>query len=967
VKKLLLFACLATCFSKLSYAQETYWQQEVHYTIDVSLNDVENTLDGFLKLRYINHSPDTLSYIWFHIWPNAYKNDQTAFSEQHLQNGKTDFYFADKDNRGYINHLDFRVDNSPLKTEDHPTYIDVIKVYLANPLPPGASTELTTPFHAKLPYNYSRGGHVGRSYQITQWYPKPAVYDKYGWHPMPYLDQGEFYSEFGNFDIRITIPKNYVVAATGELQDDEEKKWMISKHGTITQDKVREAVKKGKFIMAQKPKPQPKKLTSKNKKSPPKIVQQPVVVAKPAPVETKTLRYIQDNVHDFAWFADKNLIVNHDTVQLASGKIVEAYSFYHSAQREVWKNSIQMMKDAVRFRSALIGEYPYNTVNAVESNMGVEGGMEYPTITCISPMPDPKTLDRVLEHEIGHNWFYGALGSNERDHPWMDEGINTYYDGRYGMWKYGDHSKDANTVELLSLENGLAKLLINALAKEKKDQPIATPSVDFSEVNYGLMAYFKAGYWMQQLEDTLTTSVMDSCMQAYFNRWKFKHPQPEDFKAVIESTSGKNLDASFSKLQQKGPLTPERHPKKIKPAFLLDLKNTYNTSYINFFPAVGFNQYDGFMIGAAIHNFSLPRNKLEFVVVPLYGTRSKQFNAIGGIHYNWYPGKTFEKIGVGLTGERFSFLKGTDSNGTKIFGGFSKLAPFIRFTFANTSPRSTREKWIEWKTFLIGEKGFDYVLNHSDSTYYPSKGAVSNRYLNQLTYYIGDYRALYPFDVQFQVQQGAGFYRATATANYFFNYTKEGGASVRFFAGKFGFIGGKTITKEFETYAYQPKLTAVRGNEDYTYSNYFVGRNEIDGAASQQIMMRDGGLKIRTDLFQGLQGRSEDWIAAMNFNTTIPSGILPKVIPLRIFVDIGTYAEAWEKDAATSRFLYVGGLQLSLFKDLINVYAPLIYSSEFRNNLKTVPEENKFLKKISFSIDIQRFNLRRLSGNKIPL
>src|ERR1700704_3564002 len=188
MKKLLLLILLFA-FHRLAVSQTAYWQQETNYTIDVSLNDADHTLDGFMKLQYINHSPDTLQFIWFHVWPNAFRNDKTAFSEQLLQNGRTDFYFSNKEQKGYINRLDFRVNNNTLKIEDHPLYIDVIKVYLLKPLAPGEQILITTPFHEKLPANFSRGGHVGKSYQVTQWYPKPAVYDRTGWHPMPFLDQ----------------------------------------------------------------------------------------------------------------------------------------------------------------------------------------------------------------------------------------------------------------------------------------------------------------------------------------------------------------------------------------------------------------------------------------------------------------------------------------------------------------------------------------------------------------------------------------------------------------------------------------------------------------------------------------------------------------------------------------------------------------------------------------------------------
>ena len=197
--------------------QLNYWQQQVNYTIDVSLDDKEHTLRGFEKIEYINNSPDTLRFIWIHLWPNAYKNDKTAYSDQLLENSSTKFYFSGKDQKGYINRLDFKVNNVTVVVEDHPQHIDIVKLLLPAPLAPGQKVLITTPFHIKLPYNFSRGGHDGQSYQATQWYPKPAVYDKTGWHPMPYLDQGEFYSEFGSFDVSImfliimwwVLPVNY--------------------------------------------------------------------------------------------------------------------------------------------------------------------------------------------------------------------------------------------------------------------------------------------------------------------------------------------------------------------------------------------------------------------------------------------------------------------------------------------------------------------------------------------------------------------------------------------------------------------------------------------------------------------------------------------------------------------------------------------------------------------------------------
>ena len=208
--------------SVTTFSQNNYWQQHVNYKINIQLNDQEHSLKGFEEINYFNNSNDTLHFIWFHIWPNAYKNETTAFSEQFLKNGRKDFYFSTESEKGFINSLDFTSDNENLKISPHPKNIDIIKVMLKNPLLPHKSVLISTPFYVKLPYNFSRSGHVAQDYQITPWYPKPAVYDKDGWHEMPYLDQGEFYSEFGNYEVQITVPENYIVASTGELDNKEE-------------------------------------------------------------------------------------------------------------------------------------------------------------------------------------------------------------------------------------------------------------------------------------------------------------------------------------------------------------------------------------------------------------------------------------------------------------------------------------------------------------------------------------------------------------------------------------------------------------------------------------------------------------------------------------------------------------------------------------------------------------------------
>lgn len=201
----------------------TYFQQEVNYKIDVKLNNTKHELSAFETIEYKNNSSDTLTFIWFHLWPNAYKDNTTALARQFMLDGDKSFFYLKEEDRGYIDSLNFTSNGVALKLEYDPKNIDIAKVYLDKPLAPGQTVTISTPFKVKIPVGtISRLGHIGQQYQITQWYPKPAVLDHKGWHPMPYLNQGEFYSEFGAFEVKITLPDNYMVAATGDLQEQAE-------------------------------------------------------------------------------------------------------------------------------------------------------------------------------------------------------------------------------------------------------------------------------------------------------------------------------------------------------------------------------------------------------------------------------------------------------------------------------------------------------------------------------------------------------------------------------------------------------------------------------------------------------------------------------------------------------------------------------------------------------------------------
>jgi hypothetical protein len=931
LKKLLLLISFVS-FLHAAYCQQSYWQQKTDYKIAVTLNDADNSITGFEQINYYNNSPDTLQFIWLHLWPNAYKNDRTAFSDQLLENGRTDFYFSPENKKGYINKLSFKVGNLNAVTEDHPQHQDIVKLLLPQPLAPGKMIKIETPFHVKLPYNFSRGGHVEQSYQLTQWYPKPAFYDKDGWHEMPYLDQGEFYSEFGSFDVEITVPDNYVVAATGNLQNAEERIWLESRSNNTNK-------------VGSKTLPKENAIASS--------------------ATTKTLRYTQNNVHDFAWFADKTFIVKQDTLHLASEKVVNTFAYFLPSNERLWANSLTSIKKAIISKSDWLGEYPYDVVSVVDNASPTGGGMEYPTITLLDAGGSEKGLESVINHEIGHNWFYGILATNERLYPWMDEGMNSYYDKKYNTeiaTKTND-GKNKSSFPSNKIPEYPEENFLQTIIHLNKDQPINTASENLSYINYGLIAYTKAALWMKTLENELGTETFNKVMQAYFEKWKFKHPTQNDFKTVAEEVSGKSLTALFSQLNTKGSIeSPIK--KQVKLTAFFNLKETDKNHYIAISPAIGANYYDKLMIGALVHNYNLPPSNFQFVLAPLYATGTKKMNGIGRVEYNFFPTAKGDKLIVSVSGAKFTGGSFTDSTGTKNPLQFSKITPSIKYVFANKNARSNIKKFVQFKTFMINETGIlfkrDFV-NNIDIISYPKE----QRYVNQLQFSFKDNRALYPYNAVLQGDQGDGFVRLNFTGNYFFNYANKGGLNVRVFAGKFIYTGDKSFTNQFKTDPYHLNFSGPKGFEDYNYSNYFVGRNEFEGFSSQQIMNRDGFFKVRTDLLSSKIGKTDDWLGAVNLTTSIPKDVnplelLPIKIPVKLFLDLGTYAEAWKKNNSTGRLLYDAGLQLTLFNNALNVYFPLVYSKVYSDYFKSTITEKRFAKNISFSIDIQQLSASKL-------
>jgi len=881
-------------FFVFSASAQSDWNQSLRYDLHVKFFPAEHTVDAVMKLEYTNHSPDTLNFIWFHVWPNAYRNDKTLYSDQLLENGDTRFYFSSKEKKGYINHLDFRVDGDRAVIQDHPEYIDVIRLILPKPLLPGDSISISSSFHLQIPFNFNGNGYLKHHFEFRNWYPEPAVYDSHGWHPMPFLSQGGAFHEKADFDVEVETTPGYRLAAGTEA--------VLKESGG-----------------------------------------------------TNLYRFSLKNANSFAWIASDPYSIATGQIETISGTPVSVRYYYHTGKHMIESVKImEAVKKEIHLLSEWLGPFPYPSVCIAQAT--VMQDQDFSGLICIGLVPDKEDWQTVLRRGLVAQWFQTMLLTDQRNLPWFSKGFIHYYERRL--------IREESSAGSISSKHSNDNLWLRVAENEKTTQPVNTPAPLFSTQNDSLIPSDKAGIWLLQLQELIGMKNFDKQMHSYISQWQFRHPDPEDLKKNMDSASKINLRLFFDKLNSNQSFFADSLKRTTKPAFIFSVKNSDRYNYLGLSPVPGYNRYDGFMLGALIHNINLPENRTEFLFTPLYAFGSKTLEGLGRISYSWHPESHFSKISIGINGGRFDTNKATDSTGKVIFENFVKIVPYIRFDFKPSSPRSSVSKWMDFKTYLITEKSFgQFYVSSKDSLIHPNSVSTDFRYVNQLSFNLIDSRVLYPYGFRVEVQQSELFYRINLHADYLLNYPDGGGLQVRFFAAKFGVWNENNNASVSR---YEPKLLGVDGNEDYLYEDYFIGRSASNalenssisngGLAAQQIMNRDGGLKLRIDDFDYVQGKSSNWVSSLNFNTSLPAGLFPFPVPLRIFFDVGTYAEAWQNNPLTSKFLYTGGIQLSLFKNLLNIYAPLVYSNDFNDALRNT----SFGRKITFSIDIQNINYKKI-------
>lgn len=481
-------------FTALSQAQNTsYWQQHVDYTMEVNMNVENYQYTGTQKLVYANNSPDTLNRVFYHLYFNAFQpgsemdirlqNIKDPDDRMTTEDGKSRIASLSEGEMGYLHPASLLQDGQKVNFEEEGT---VLIVDLAKPIPPGGKTTFDMIFRGQVPLQIRRSGRnskEGVALSMSQWYPKLAEYDFEGWHADPYIAR-EFHGVWGDFDVKLTIDKEYVVGGSGYLQNPQE-----IGHGYEAPDtKVKR--QKGK---------------------------------------TLTWHFKAPMVHDFMWAADPDYL--HDTLQVENGPMLH---FLYKNDKELienWKKLQPKTAELMQFFNKNIGKYPYKQYSVIQ---GGDGGMEYAMSTLITGKRKFGSLVGVTAHEMAHTWFQHVLATNESKHEWMDEGFTSFISNLAMNQVMGEGKENPFQGSYKSYYN---------LVDSGLEQP-QTTHADRYNVNYayGIAAYSKGAIFLSQLGYIIGQDKLMQTLHSYYEDFKFKHPVPNDIKRVAEKVSGMELD-----------------------------------------------------------------------------------------------------------------------------------------------------------------------------------------------------------------------------------------------------------------------------------------------------------------------------------------------------------------------------------------------------------------------------------------
>ncbi len=480
---------------KANRSDNERWQQYANYYMEIDMDVETNRFQGVQKLDYTNNSPEDLNMVFYHLYFNAFQPgsmmDVRSRTIQDPDRRVRDRISKLSDKEiGYQKIFSLKKDGKDLAYEVVGT---ILEVKLDEPIKSGETVTFDMTFEAQVPLQIRRTGRdnaEGIRYSMAQWFPKMAEYDYQGWHADEYIGR-EFYGVWGDFEVKISIDKDYVIGGTGYLQNPLE-----IGHGY---------------------------------ENPSETVNKKIVDGK------LTWHFIAPDVHDFMWAADPDYL--HNKLTMKNGTVL--HFFHQKGQNtENWEKLRPLTEMSFEYANKYFGQYPYKQFSVIQ---GGDGGMEYPMSTLITG--NRGSLLGVTIHESMHDWYHGVLGSNEALHPWMDEGFTSYASSRISQHISQTVSGETPTksIENIGSRSGQGSYLRSAASGREEAMSTHSDHYDLNGI-YSAAAYGKGAVWMSQMGYVIGEEARDRGLLEYFNRWKFKHPNPNDVLRVMEDVSGLELD-----------------------------------------------------------------------------------------------------------------------------------------------------------------------------------------------------------------------------------------------------------------------------------------------------------------------------------------------------------------------------------------------------------------------------------------
>ncbi|MEP7322277.1 MAG: M1 family metallopeptidase [Saprospiraceae bacterium] len=951
------------------------WQQKIDYDIDGHLDDQRDILIVHMTVVYHNNSPNELPNLMLHTWMNAFGRGSSPYSKQlnHLgMNNKLNL--SSRDEGGYQN-MKFNSRKTPLRYRFIDDAGEILELELNKPCRAGETVSFEVDYVLDIPKNISRGGHIGKAYQMTQWYPKVAMYDTAGWHTMPYLELGEYFNEFGDYKVTITLPTEYKVAATGTLTNQDE---------IIFLKRYADSCQKYESNAAYYPGIKP---TS----------------------QTKTLSYVADHVIDFAWFADVDYKVNRKEIMSGDRKIT-VWSYYYPSKYPVWNQATTYGEHAIHYFDSLVGPYPYPQISLVECNRRsryASDAMEYPMITLIdNGYNSPPELEKVIVHEVGHNWFQAILATDERTHAWMDEGFVTYYEHRYADSKGIKSLLSLTPWTLNSDYDHIDDFNWYISAARDRDAASTNEAETYTTAGYLESIYEKPAKGLSLMAKSLGQAQFDTVMRAYYDQWKFKHPSDKDLFNHFNKNGISWYDGLYLNSNQKVNVTispdtianqyrvssdaPFAFPLNVvgyvknekiydtmisvsnepmlisingdtvqyliaDPDFLLPetkridnivrFKSTpfapkktvlhlipglghslTNDLYLN--PAVLHNLYDGFAIGGVIHNLSIPATPLQFAGMVGYGLNSHKPVILARAQYSFLlHSYLFDRLSIGLDYRDFSLDQWP---GVKVFYRYTKLAPGIHL-FIKPNTQYSARKEISFRSIFINQTFTGNILGG------PLPLGPSYN-IHELKFESNNYKTLHPFSFNLTAESGQGYGKVFTSykAEIPYSFLRAKSGEWRLFAGFMYTNSSLKINSLFQ-------VNGLTGNgflqNDYKLDEFLLGRSETDGRTSQQIFEKDAGFYSL-----GRWPGSNRWMLATSYRT-----MLPGPLPIRPYVQFAVYPSTVDNKL---QWLYSTGVSLTLLKNIIEINFPLVERKTLSDS-DLYGTHNTYLKKCTFLINLK--------------